>query len=65
MLKDYIAKRKLDMIRYYMQDLELSLDEVIEKTGFNSRSYFHRFIKKETNMTPKAFRIKILCEKPE
>lgn len=48
----YLAARRLDHIRSLMERPELSLDAISQMSGFSSRSYFNRFIKRETRLTP-------------
>ena len=36
--------------------------EVMKAAGFTSRSYFNRFIKRETDMTPQQLRSKLLTD---
>ena len=48
----YLAERRLDYIRSLMEQPELSLDMISQMSGFSSRSYFNRFIKRETMLTP-------------
>lgn len=48
----YLNERRLDYIRSLMERPELSLDAISQMSGFSSRSYFNRFIKRETRLTP-------------
>jgi two-component system response regulator YesN len=60
LLSKYIVRKKLEMIRNLLTDANLTIEAVAEKAGFNSRPYFNRFIKKETGLTPRNYRMKLL-----
>jgi len=55
-LSKYISRRKLVHIRHLMRSPKFSLNDIAERSGFESRSYFNRFIKRLTGMTPQEFR---------
>jgi two-component system response regulator YesN len=57
-LSTYISRRKLAHIRHLMRSPKLSLNDIAERASFESRSYFNRFIKRMTGMTPQEFRDK-------
>ncbi|HJA93217.1 MAG TPA: response regulator [Candidatus Eisenbergiella merdipullorum] len=59
-LNRYISQKKLDLINSYLTNPSFSINDVIEKTGFNSRRYFNIFIKRETGMIPKEYRASLL-----
>lgn len=48
----FLALRRLEFIRSLMERDDLSLDVISQMSGFSSRSYFNRFIKRETSLTP-------------
>lgn len=54
--KTYLNRAKLERIRVLLNDESLSIDEIVSKLSFCTRSYFNRFIKRETGLTPKQFR---------
>ncbi len=56
----YISKKKLERISEYMSDSALSLDEICALMKFKTRSYFNRFVKRESGLTPKQLRSRIL-----
>ena len=58
-LSEYIASARIDKIRLLMQSGKMSLSDIAAKTGFHSRQYFNRFIKKTCNMTPNELYEKI------
>ncbi|MEN6313815.1 MAG: response regulator [Clostridiaceae bacterium] len=60
LLYRYIMRKKLEMISNLLKDAGLTIEAVAERAGFNSRPYFNRFIKKETGLTPRNFRMKLL-----
>lgn len=55
-LTEYIGKQKLEKIQELMKDKRLNISDIAEKTGFESRTYFNRFMKKWTGMSPKTYR---------
>lgn len=57
LLSNYIAERRLEMIRQLFLSSIDSLDEIATRTGFSSRSYFNRFIKKVTGMSAQNYRV--------
>lgn len=56
-LNRYITRKKMEYITRLMQDPSYSLQQIVEESGFATRSYFHQFIKKETGMAPKQYRM--------
>lgn len=59
-LNKYIGKQKMNKIKEIMSDDRFSISDVALKTGFSSRSYFNRFIKKATGMTPQELKEHVL-----
>lgn len=55
-LNKYIAQLKLERIVDLMRVESLSLNEIAERTGFDSRSYFNRFINRMTGLPPQKLR---------
>lgn len=55
-LNDYISLQKLNKIKELMLEEGLNISDIALKAGFCSRTYFNRFIKKTTNMSPQEFR---------
>lgn len=45
-LNDFISGQKIKIIRELMADVKLNIGEISQKTGFESRTSFNRFIKK-------------------
>ena len=41
---------------YYLKNTALSINEILEKTGYFDRSYFHKVFKKHYNLTPSEYR---------
>ena len=58
-LTEYIGKKKMDRIRDLMRDPDLNIGEIAEKTGFLSRTYFNRFVRKYTGMSPKNYQLSL------
>ena len=59
-LTEYIGKKKMDRIRDLMRDPDLNIGEIAEKTGFLSRTYFNRFVRKYTGMSPKNYQLSLV-----
>ncbi len=59
-LNEYICREKLSKIREFMEDEKLNIGEIAEKAGFESRTYFNRFMKRVTRMSPQEYREHIL-----
>ena len=57
-VNDYILNVRLQKAKYYLIENELSISEIAFKVGFSSASYFSKFFKSKTGVTPKEFREK-------
>jgi YesN/AraC family two-component response regulator len=57
--KNYLNRCKTERIKQLMRDETLTLDEIAGRVSFCTRSYFNRFIKRETGLTPKQLRQKL------
>ena len=55
-MKDYTNKLKCAAAAELLLRTELSLEEVAERTGFNSMGCFHSVFKRSLNATPRKFR---------
>lgn len=53
---DYIAQHRIEAAKPMILDAKASSLAVSLDVGFNSRSTFYKAFKRETGMTPKAFR---------
>lgn len=62
LLSRYITQKKLEMIETLLCDQKATIEKVCELSGFTSRSYFNNFIKRETGLTPKSYRMKVLSQ---
>ena len=61
-LNRYIARKRMEHITGLMADPALSILQIMEESGFTIRSYFNQFIKKETGLTPKQYRLHLGTE---
>ena len=61
-LNRYIARKRMEHITGLMADPALSILQIMEASGFTTRSYFNQFIKKETGLTPKQYRLHLGTE---
>lgn len=55
-LNDYITLQRLNRIKELMLEESLNISDIALKAGFCSRTYFNRFVKKATNMSPQEYR---------
>ena len=53
----YITRRKIELLNSIMQDQSLSPNEIAEKMGFSSCSYFNRCVKRTTSETPQKMQV--------
>lgn len=59
-LTEYIAWEKLERIGSLMRDPARNITDIAEETGFRTRTYFNRFMKKWTGKSPKDYRNELL-----
>ena len=55
----YIAVCKLERRSSLFQDPQVTNEWAAKQVGFASRSYFNRFIKRETGLSPSAFQASV------
>lgn len=55
-MSSYITDMRIDKAKELLIHTDLSLNEICERTGFASCSYFHKQFKKITGSTPQQFR---------
>jgi len=53
---DWIEIARLNLAKQLLRDRALSIAEIAEKTGLVDQSYFSRFFKKKTGVTPSEYR---------
>lgn len=53
---EYTAKRRIQVAKELLTDTNLSVEEIAEKTGFCTGSYFCKLFKRYEGMTPTMFR---------
>ena len=58
----YINKLRMTQISELLQANYNSIEDIAEQCGFNNVNYFSLFVKKETGMSPFAYRKKLLCD---
>ena len=61
-LSRYIASRRIEAVRKLLGDPAVSMQDAVKLLGFGSRSYFNRFIKQETGLTPQQLRAQLLTK---
>lgn len=53
---EILSDSKMAEASYLLQHSDLSIEKIIQKTGFYDNSHFHRTFKKKYGMTPAAYR---------
>lgn len=64
-LNRYISRKRMEYIARLMQDPQISMQQIMDAAGFSTRSYFNQFVKKETGLTPKQYRMQMGTQLPE
>lgn len=64
-LNRYISRKRMEYIARLMQDPQISMQQIMDAAGFATRSYFNQFVKKETGLTPKQYRMQMGTQLPE
>ena len=54
----YLSNLRLDKAKYYLTQTDTLITNISELCGFNSASYFHKFFRRSTGMTPIEYRNK-------
>lgn len=54
--KEYITKLRLEKAKSLIENSNLTIAEISEKTGFASQSYFSTAFKNYTGMTPSQYK---------
>lgn len=55
-VNDYIRQVRVIKAQELLTDTSLTISEIAEMTGFTTDNYFYSIFKKETGMTPAAYR---------
>lgn len=61
----YIHNLRLTYAKELLQSDYCTIEEVAEKCGFNNVNYFSLFVKKQTGLSPSAYRNHILNDEPQ
>lgn len=64
-LNRYISRKRMEYIAQLMRDPRISMQQIMDAAGFVTRSYFNQFVKKETGLTPKQYRMQMGTQLPE
>lgn len=64
-LNRYISRKRMEHIARLMRDPQISMQQIMDAAGFTTRSYFNQFVKKETGLTPKQYRMQMGTQLPE
>ncbi|AOV07453.1 helix-turn-helix domain-containing protein [Sporosarcina ureilytica] len=57
---EYLTNLRVEKAKEKLQDLNLAVSEIAESVGYSSSQYFSRVFKRNTGMTPSAYRNSIL-----
>ena len=60
---EYLTMCRLSLARRLLAESELSVTDIVYRTGFSDSSNFSRLFKREMNMSPVAYRRKMREEK--
>jgi AraC-like DNA-binding protein len=55
---DCINETRLAQAKYYLEQQDMTVAEIMEKVGFGNESYFYRLFKRRYGTTPKEYRLK-------
>ena len=55
-IKEFITDKRIDLSKQFLAFTNISIEELAEKCGFSSQSYFTRIFKKKTGLPPVQFR---------
>ena len=61
-ISDYITRTRLDLVKKYLRETELSITAIAYQTGYTSLPYLSRRFREETGMTPQEYRKHYLRE---
>ena len=53
-----MSMKKLEKAKEYLRETDMKIYEVAEALGFENITYFSRFFKKYTNLSPKEYKEK-------
>ena len=62
---EYLINIRMEQVKYFLQDKNLKLNEVAQKTGYSDIYHFSKAIKRNFGISPIELRKKILTEKPK
>lgn len=54
--KELLRQKRLDRAQRLLRDTRLSVQEIIERVGYDNTSYFYRVYREQFGITPKEFR---------
>lgn len=55
-LSEYITKTRLELVKKYLRETEMSITAIAYETGYTSMPYLSRQFREETGMTPQEYR---------
>lgn len=55
-INDYIRQIRIMKAQEFLQNTNMTVNEIAKETGFTTPNYFYAIFKKETGMTPAAYR---------
>jgi two-component system response regulator YesN len=61
---DFVQYYRVKVASSYLQNVDLTLEDIAEKVGFCDAAYLHHCFKKITGLSPGKYRAKIIRENP-
>ena len=59
----YLSYLRIQIASYLLSDTELTVTEIAGRIGYNNTNDFSSYFKKNTGLSPRNFRAKMLCDK--
>jgi len=54
--QEYVIRKRIETAQFFLLTSNLSLNQIIDRSGFRTTAYFCRIFKKYTSLTPEEFR---------
>ena len=58
-IKDFIEEIRISNACYFLENTDMNISQIAISTGYNDNNYFAKVFKKQKNMSPSEYRIKI------
>jgi two-component system response regulator YesN len=53
----YIQEVRVEQAKFYLEQTDLTISEIVERVGFGNDNYFFKIFKRFTDMTPNEYRV--------